>query len=167
MAAWTDEESARLTELHAAGKSLTFIATDMSRSKDTISRHSDRLGLSFDRGDTAKAAEAVHVDNKIRRARIEEQLLVKSEDMLKQLDENALVYSFGGPLNEYAEHILDKPDPIAQKHIIQALSTALTAANKLHEMNAGQQAEKAVSALVQMQGALEQFAAQYEAEQGE
>ncbi|MHD0300876.1 helix-turn-helix domain-containing protein [Rhodococcus qingshengii] len=167
MAAWTDEESARLTELHAAGKSLNFIATDMQRSKETIGRHSERLGLSFDRTATAKAAEAVHVDNKARRARIEEQLLVKSEDMLAQLDKPAIVYSFGGQFNQYEQHELDKPDPVAQKHIVQALSTALNAANKLHEMNAGQQAEKAVSALVQMQGALEQFAAQYEAEQGE
>ncbi|MBP2522261.1 helix-turn-helix domain-containing protein [Rhodococcus sp. PvP104] len=167
MAAWTDEESARLTELHAAGKSLSFIATDMQRSKETISRHSERLGLSFSRAETAKAAEAKHVDNKARRARIEERLLVKSEDMLAQLDEPAIVYSFGGQFNQYEQHELDKPDPVAQKHIVQALSTALTAANKLHEMNAGQQAEKAVSALVQMQGALEQFAAQYEAEQGE
>lgn len=30
--AWTDEESTRLTELHAAGKSLTFIAKEMQRS---------------------------------------------------------------------------------------------------------------------------------------
>lgn len=167
MAAWTDEESARLTELHGAGESLHFIAKDMQRSKDTVSRWAEKLGLSFSREKTAKAAEAKHVDNKARRARIEEQLLVKSEDMLAQLDEPAIVYSFGGQFNEYAEHELDKPDPVAQKHIVQALATALTAANKLHEMNAGQQAEKAVSALVQMQGALEQFAAQYEAEQGE
>ena len=167
MAAWTDEESTRLTELHAAGKSLHFIANELGRSKRTISVWAEKLGLSFDRAETAKAAEAVHVDNKARRARIEEQLLVKSEDMLAQLDQPAIVYSFGGQFNEYAEHELDKPDPVAQKHIVQALSAALTAANKLHEMNAGQQAEKAVSALVQMQGALEQFAAQYEAEQGE
>lgn len=165
--AWTDEESTRLTELHAAGKSLHFIAGELGRSKETISRHSDRLGLSFSREKTAKAAEAVHIDNKARRARIEEQLLVKSEDMLAQLDKPAIVYSFGGQFNQYEQHELEKPDPVAQKHIVQALSTALTAANKLHEMNAGQQAEKAVSALVQMQGALEQFAAQYEAEQGE
>ena len=167
MAAWTDEESTRLTELHAAGKSLNFIATDMQRSKETIGRHSERLGLSFDRTATAKAAEAVHIDNKARRARIEERLLAKGEEFLDQLDEPVIVFSFGGPLNEYAEHELTKPDPVSQKHIVQALNTVLISANKLHEMNAGQQAEKAVSALVQMQGALEQFAAQYEAEQGE
>lgn len=165
MAAWTDEESTRLTELHAAGKSLTFIAKEMQRSTETIHRHAERLKLSFDRTRTAKAAEAKHVDNKARRARIEERLLAKGEEFLDQLDEPVTVFSFGGPLNEYAEHELTKPDPVSQKHIVQALNTVLTSANKLHEMNAGQQAEKAVSALVQMQGALEQFAAQYEAEQ--
>ena len=165
MAAWTDEESARLTELHGAGESLHFIAGDMQRSKDTVSRWAEKLGLSFSREKTAKAAEAVHVDNKIRRARIEERLLVKGEELLDQLDEPVIVFSFGGQFNEYSEHELTKPDPVSQKHIVQALNTALNAANKLHEMNAGQQAEKAVSALVQMQGALEQFAAQYEAEQ--
>ncbi|QIP39696.1 Helix-turn-helix domain-containing protein [Rhodococcus erythropolis] len=154
MAAWTDEESTRLTELHAAGKSLSFIAELMDRSKDTISRHSERLGLSFSRAETAKAAEAKHVDNKARRARIEEQLLVKSEDMLAQLDEPAIVYSFGGQFNEYAEHELDKPDPVAQKHIVQALATALTAANKLHEMNAGHDATSTVSVLAEVHAAV-------------
>jgi IS30 family transposase len=164
-AGWSDEDSRRLTELHAEGKSLHFIAGEIGRSKQTVSRYAKSLGLEWDRATTAKAAEAVHVDNKARRARIEERLLAKGEEFLDQLDEPVIVFSFGGPLNEYAEHELTKPDPVSQKHIVQALATALTAANKLHEMNAGQQAEKAVSALVQMQGALEQFAAQYEAEQ--
>jgi len=164
---WTDEESARLTELHAAGKSLTFIAADMDRSKRTISVWAEKLGLSFSREKTAKAAEAVHVDNKARRALLESRLLTEAEKVIEQLWTPAIVYSFGGQFNEYAEHELDKPTFSDQKAIMQTASTAITASNKLHEMNAGQQAEKAVSALVQMQGALEQFAAQYEAEQGE
>lgn len=153
-AGWSDEDSRRLTELHAEGKSLHFIAGEIGRSKQTVSRYAKSLGLEWDRATTAKAAEAVHVDNKARRARIEEQLLVKSEDMLAQLDKPAIVYSFGGQFNQYEQHELDKPDPVAQKHIVQALSTALTAANKLHEMNAGQNTDHAKSMLVQMQEAL-------------
>lgn len=135
MARWTDDESRRLRELHSDGRSLNAIAKELGRSTDTISRWADKLELSFDRSATAKAAEAKHVDNKSRRANLEERLLAKSEDMLDQLDQPALVYSFGGADNRYAEHLLEKPDPVAQKHIIQALSTALTAANKLHDMN--------------------------------
>ena len=154
MAAWTDEESTRLTELHAAGKSLHFIAGDMERSKRTISVWAEKLGLSFSREKTAKAAEAVHVDNKARRARIEERLLVKGEEFLDQLDQPVIVFSFGGPLNEYAEHELTKPDPVSQKHIVQALNTVLTSANKLHEMNAGHDATSTVSVLAEVHAAV-------------
>jgi len=154
VAAWTDEESTRLTELHAAGKSLSFIATDMQRSKETISRHSDRLGLSFDRGVTAKAAEAVHVDNKARRVALEERLLVEAQKIMDQLWTPAIVYSFGGQFNEYAEHELDKPTFSDQKAIMQTASTAITASNKLHEMNAGSNADHSKAMLVRMQAAL-------------
>lgn len=154
MAAWTDEESTRLTELHAAGKSLSFIAELMDRSKDTISRHSERLGLSFSRAETAKAAEAKHIDNKARRALLESRLLTEAEKVIEQLWTPAIVYSFGGQFNEYAEHELDKPTFSDQKAIMQTASTAITASNKLHEMNAGQNTDHAKSMLVQMQKAL-------------
>lgn len=135
MAAWTDEESTRLTELHAAGESLTFIAKEMQRSTETIHRHAERLKLSFDRTRTAKAAEAVHIDNKAKRAKAESLFLDKTIETIEQLDQPALVYSFGGPMNEYNEHILTKPDPIAQKHIMSAASTAINAAMKLGQLN--------------------------------
>lgn len=135
MAAWTDEESTRLTELHAAGKSLHFIANELGRSKRTISVWAEKLGLSFDRAETAKAAEAVHIDNKAKRAKAESLFLDKTIETLEQLDQPALVYSFGGPMNEYNEHILTKPDPIAQKHIMSAASTAINAAMKLGQLN--------------------------------
>lgn len=135
MAAWTDEESTRLTELHAAGKSLHFIANEMGRSKNTISKWASTLGLSWDRTETAKAAEAVHIDNKAKRAKAESLFLDKTIETLEQLDQPALVYSFGGPMNEYNEHILTKPDPIAQKHIMSAASTAINAAMKLGQLN--------------------------------
>lgn len=166
MAAWTDEESRRLADFHAQGKSLHFIAKELGRSKDTVSRHADRLGLSFSREQTAKAAEAVHVDNKARRALLESRLLEEADKVLDQMWKPALVYSFGGPLNEYNEHTLTQPTFGDQKAIVQTASTALTAANKLHELNSGHNAEQAMSALEQMQIALESFATEYE-QQGE
>ncbi|MGM5065719.1 helix-turn-helix domain-containing protein [Rhodococcus qingshengii] len=154
MAAWTDEESTRLTELHAAGKSLSFIATDMQRSKETISRHSDRLGLSFDRGVTAKAAEAVHVDNKARRVLLEERLLVEAQKIMDQLWEPTLVFSFGGKDNDYNEHIIDRPTFSDQKAIVQTATTAIRESTRLHEMNAGSNADHSKAMLVKMQAAL-------------
>lgn len=161
MAAWTDEESDRLRELHADGRSLHSIAEEMGRSKRTISVWAGKLGLSFDRSATAKAAQAKHIDNKARRATLEERLLEKAEAMLDQLDEPALVYSFGGADNRYAEHILDRPDPVAQKHIMQALSTALNTANKLHELNTGHDAEGVVSVLAEVHAAITTMVEEY------
>ena len=154
MAAWTDEESTRLTELHSAGKSLHFIAGELGRSKETVSRWAEKLGLSFSREKTAKAAEAVHVDNKARRALLETRLLTEADKVIDQMWTPAIVYSFGGQFNEYAEHELDKPTFSDQKAIMQTASTAITASNKLHEMNAGQNTDHAKSMLVQMQEAL-------------
>lgn len=154
MAAWTDEESTRLTELHAAGESLTFIAKEMQRSTETIHRHAERLKLSFDRTRTAKAAEAKHVDNKARRAALEERLLIEAEKVIDQMWSETLVFSFGGKDNTYEEHTLKQPTYSDQKTIAQTVATALNAANKLHEMNAGQNTDHAKSMLVQMQEAL-------------
>ncbi|MFB7894670.1 hypothetical protein ACFC1I_20875 [Microbacterium sp. NPDC056044] len=166
-AGWSDEDSRRLTELHAEGKSLHFIAGEIGRSKQTVSRYAKSLGLEWDRATTAKAAEAVHVDNKARRVALEERLLVEAQKIMDQLWEPTVVFAFGGKDNTYEEHTLTQPTFGDQKAIVQTATTAIRESTRLHEMNAGQQAEKAVSALVQMQGALEQFAAQYEAEQGE
>lgn len=146
MAAWTDEESARLTELHGAGESLHFIAGEMQRSKDTVSRWAEKLGLSFSREKTAKAAEAVHVDNKAKRAAAESDLLDTFPRLLDQLFKPALVHSFGGANNEYNEHTLSQPTFGDQKAIMQTIATALTAANKLHELNSDGQDLPAVDA---------------------
>lgn len=159
---WTDEDTARLTELHAASMSLHAIAKDMGRSKATISKYADLEGLSFGRAKTAKAAEAVHVDNRSRRVALEERWLRIVDSELDTLDQEARVYSFGGADNRYAEEWLDRPPPSDRRTIIAGAAAAQAAANKLHAMNTGHQAEQAVSALAKMQQGLEQFAAEYE-----
>lgn len=154
MAAWTPEESVRLKGLHSQRRSLHSIAGEMGRSKETVKRHADRLNLSFDRTRTAKAAEAVHVDNKMRRAILEERLLEVAAESLDLLNQSSLVYSFGGQDNRYAEEWQDRPDPVARKHHIQAANTAITSANKLHELNSSTAADHSRSMLMQMQSAL-------------
>lgn len=62
MAAWTDEESRRLEELHADGWSLNAIAKEMRRSTRTIHRWAKELQLTFGSGRTAEAT-AVKVLN--------------------------------------------------------------------------------------------------------
>lgn len=154
MAAWTDEESTRLTELHAAGKSLHFIANELGRSKRTISVWAEKLGLSFDRAETAKAAEAVHVDNKARRVALEERLLVEAQKIMDQLWKPTLVFSFGGKDNTYEEHTIDRPTFSDQKAIVQTATTAIRESTRLHEMNAGHDATSTVSVLAEVHAAV-------------
>lgn len=68
MAAWTDEESRRLEELHAAGRSLNAIAKEMRRSTRTIHRWAKELKLSFGDDRTAEATKVKVQDARARRA---------------------------------------------------------------------------------------------------
>lgn len=154
MAAWTDEDSRRLTELHAEGKSLHFIAGEIGRSKQTVSRYAKSLGLEWDRATTAKAAEAVHVDNKARRVALEERLLVEAQKIMDQLWEPTVVFAFGGKDNTYEEHTLTQPTFGDQKAIVQTATTAIRESTRLHEMNAGSNADHSKAMLVKMQAAL-------------
>lgn len=153
-AGWSDEDSRRLTELHAEGKSLHFIAGEIGRSKQTVSRYAKSLGLEWDRATTAKAAEAVHIDNKARRVALEERLLVEAQKIMDQLWEPTVVFAFGGKDNTYEEHTLTQPTFGDQKAIVQTATTAIRESTRLHEMNAGQNTDHAKSMLVQMQEAL-------------
>lgn len=152
--AWSSRETARLIELHGEGLSLNAIAKEMGRAKGTISKYAEAEGIDFDRGRTAKAAEAVHVDNKAKRVAAERELLDTFPDLIRQLFEPATVFSFGGAANTYAEHTLDKPTFADQKAIMQTIGTMFTTANKLAELNAGSSADHSKSMLVQMQAAL-------------
>lgn len=156
---WTNEDTARLIELHGQGLSLHAIAKEMGRGKATISKYADAEGLSFDRGKTRAAAEAVHVDNKARRVLAETRLLDVFNTTLDKLDQPARVYSFGGADNRFAEEWFeDGPPPADRRALIQAAAAALTASNKLNEINSARHADAAKSALVQMREALTQLA---------
>ena len=167
MAAWTDDESRRLRELHADGRSLHSIAKELGRSKQTISKWAQSLGLSWDRSETAKAAEAKHVDNKARRVALEERLLEEASKVVDQMWKPTLVFNFGGKDNTYEEREIDRPTFGNQKDIMQTAAIALREANKLHEMNAGADSDGAKSALTQMHESLQLFAAEYEKQQGD
>lgn len=161
MAAWTDDESRRLRELHGDGRSLHSIAEEMGRSKRTISVWAGKLGLSWDRSGTAKAAQAKHVDNKARRAALEERLLTEADKVLDQMWQRAIVFNIGGSENTYTEHEMDKPTFGGQKAIIQTAATALNAANKLHELNTGHDAEGVINTLAEVHAAITAIAEEY------
>jgi hypothetical protein len=132
---WTDADEQTLRDLHATGMTLTAIAKQMGRSKNTISKYAERLGLSWDRTRTAAATEARKIDAAARRVALEERYLVEADRLLDQLREQAVVYSFGGAENTYNEHTLAKPTYADQRNIMQASSIATTAANRLRDLS--------------------------------
>ncbi|MDF3280473.1 helix-turn-helix domain-containing protein [Gordonia sp. N1V] len=132
---WTDAERDRIRELHAEGRTLHSIAKELGRSKEGVSRHAKAMGLSWDRSQTAKAAEANHVDNKARRATIETTLLEKVVGLLTEIDGPEEVYGFGGADYVFNSRQLDHMTPRSKKDLMQAVSSALVAANRLHELN--------------------------------
>lgn len=146
---WTDADSDRLKQLHSEGKSLHAIAKEMNWSKETVSRHAKRLGIVWDRARTAKATEAVIVDNKTRRARIEERLLGQVERELDRMEEPGRVFSFGGADNVYREEWLERPPAQDRNAMMRTISAALTSANRLAELNSAGKDLPAVDAWIE------------------
>lgn len=151
---WDENDTAKLRQLHAEGRSMHAIADELGWSKTTISRRAVKLGIDWDRGQTAAAAEAVHVDNRALRVEIERRMLEQSVLELDALGEAARVYAFGGADNKYSEEWLERPPPQDRKAIAHTLSTMTTAANRLHELNAAREAEAAKSTLARLREAL-------------
>ena len=83
---WTRADDARLRELHGQGMALHAISREMDRSKSMVSRHSELLGLSWDRARTAAATRAVEVDNKARRVTIVNRIYDRIEHLQDRLE---------------------------------------------------------------------------------
>ena len=71
----SDDELARLRELHGAGLSCQQIGREMNRNAGTISRHAAVMGLSFDPSKVRAATEARVADIAARRAEVSAQFL--------------------------------------------------------------------------------------------
>lgn len=141
-----DIDPQRLRELHGQGLSSSAIAGELGVSQSTISRHARRLGLSFDRSKTKAATEAKVVDAKAKRAQLANDLLDDAAKIRAQLWEPALVYSFGGRDNTYAEMWQDRPDFAAQLKIVQAAKAALDGVLRIEAHDADTQGLAAVDA---------------------
>lgn len=132
---WTDADGDRLAELHAQGRTCGQIAIEMGRSKQTIGRYARKAGLGFDRSRTAQANKAKAIDNQARRTTLETEFLVKAAQLLAEIDQPAMVFSFGGSDNVYNEHQLDSPPTKDKRDLIYAAAQAAVAASRLHELN--------------------------------
>ena len=136
---WTPEHDDRLRELHAAGTSMHGIAQEMGWSKPTISKKAKALGLDWDRTQTAKATEALVVDARGRRAKLQLALLEDAEKLRQQAWKPTVVFNFGGKDNTYEQRTIDEPTFADKLKIMQAVGIAVDRSLKLdlHDSAAG------------------------------
>lgn len=122
----TDETRAQVVAMHGDGAGRNAIARALDLSAATVSRIVHDAGLAFDREQTALALRARQIDLAAERATIKSMLLVRARDALEALDAPALVYSFGGKDNTYAERLLDAPPVTDQRNLMTIAGIALT-----------------------------------------
>lgn len=130
------KDRARLAELHAEGLSLNECARRLGWSPSTISVHSVKMDLSWDRALTREATEARVIDLAAVRARLAEKFAEAAEHLLDQIYEPALVFNFGGKDNTYEEHKLPKPPVQDIRGLVQAAGTASTKSMELSKFTA-------------------------------
>lgn len=140
----TDDDRERIRQLHADGLSRNAIAAELGRSAGVVTKVCKQLGLSFDRAATKAAVEAAQVDAKAKRTQLANDLLDDAAKIREQLWQPALVYSFGGKDNTYAQMWHDKPDFASQLKIVQAAKAALDGSLRIEAHDADTQGLAAV-----------------------
>lgn len=159
-----DEGLAR--ELHGEGHSCNAIAKKLEVAPSTISRWAKRVGLSFDRSQTALAVRAHVIEMAASRTLLAKKMLVVGHEAVDKLDEPWLVYSFGGRDNTYEEHVLDSPPIDAIRTAQMVAKEGFLAATKALELTPEGTAA-AESVLDRLEAAIdEEFSAVDDAEFG-
>lgn len=146
---WTDADTARLRELHAAGATLNACAKTMRRSRATISKYAARAGLTWDRTRTHAATQAKVIDAKARRRAILDRLYTRAETVLGRLEANTfttLVMSAGSQVTETLTFV----PPQDERHLSSSVATYLTSVERLEKLDADHGVEQARGMLDQI-----------------
>jgi hypothetical protein len=131
---WTDDDDATLVDLYDRGLSLSAIANEMQRSKDTISKKAAKLDLSWDRTRTAAATQAKVADAKGRRADLQLALLGDAEKLRTQLwTESDYAQAVGGQDARVLRWSMTEPTPTDKLKLMQAAGAAIDRSLKLAE----------------------------------
>ncbi|GGM65104.1 hypothetical protein GCM10012275_39560 [Longimycelium tulufanense] len=142
----TDADRERVRVLHAEGKSRNEIARQIGRSVSTVTGIARALGLSFDRSKTAAATAARQIDNRARRAELVARLYGRAEQVLARLD--APTYTFTATTVHGIETTrLDHVPAPDEKALASAVSSHLSAAARLEQIDADKGSENAKSML--------------------
>lgn len=136
---WTEAETAQLKKLHADGVSCHAIAKEMGWSKSTVSSWSTKLGLTYDREQTAIAVEAFVLDRKLVRAKLIDDLYERSQYLLGSLNATrtggkyrTLVPVGGGAQISMDLNHVPAPD---ERNIANSISSYLAKAEALEKID--------------------------------
>jgi hypothetical protein len=147
---FSEKEIAELKRLHGLNLGRNAIARQMGRSLRGVSRHAERLGLTFDRTATAAATEAKMQDAKARRAAIIGQLYDVVEDelaYLKQADGYELAEVSAGSAVDYRAKRLPAQD---RKALLTGIGSAMATATRLEALDTNNGVDDGISMLGQL-----------------
>jgi IS30 family transposase len=123
----SDDEIATIRRMHGDGATLGAIARELGRAAQTVSQVCKRMGLTFDRKQTAAANAAASVDMAARRNALATNLLADAERIREQLWAPTTVYNFGGKDNNYNERVFPEAPADVKRTLMQTATTAVNA----------------------------------------
>lgn len=157
------ETRARVVALFHEGKSRNAIAKLVGIGAATVTSIIGAAGLSFDRSKTAAAVKAHTIDLAAQRITLAEKMAAVAEKMLDQIDDEYLVYNFGGKDNDYNEHLLDSPPVEVKRSIVVTAGIAFDKITRIVEKDNGG-LDQAVGVLDQIADGFKAAAEKYRAE---
>ncbi|WP_402843753.1 hypothetical protein [Microbacterium sp. GXS0129] len=160
----SDDVKAEVLRLHAEGHSRNHIARTLGISAGSVTNICRAADRSFDRSETKQATEARTVDLAAGRVRLAEKMLAASEDMLDRIDDEYLVYNFGGKDNDYNEHTLESAPVEVRRNIIVTAGITFDKLTRIVE-RANTGTEEAIGMLDQLAAGFKAAAAQYRADE--
>lgn len=144
---WRPDEDVTLQRLHADGLSQGAVAQQMRRSKSTVSHHSIRLGLAWDREQTVQAVQAAARDAKTRRAELEIKLLDDAERLRAQIWRKTEYIDHGGKDYVEVKWTLKEPTPADKLKLMQAATSAIDKSLRISNHDTDDGAAEAASML--------------------
>ena len=146
----TFQHDSRARELHASGISCNAIAKELGVSASTISRWAKKVGLSFERTQTAAATTAKRIDRAAVRADIIDRMYTRSQKVLDRLEADTYVYyiAVAGSGTERVED--DNPPALDEKNLASALGIYLDKATRLELVDGDDGEEHAKGMLAEL-----------------
>ncbi|WP_439675991.1 helix-turn-helix domain-containing protein [Embleya sp. MST-111070] len=147
----TDEDRHRVCMLHAAGRSRNEIAREIGRSGSTVSKIAAAEGLTFDRAaTTAPAVEARRADLAAVRLDLQHRLYARAADVLARVEAPTYVRTEMLMSGQTIEVVSDDPPAQDERHLAQSIGSYLTSAQRLADVDAGNDSTGVRSMLVDL-----------------